>query len=302
MSLQFDSRKRTLLVGAAALAIAMLAYAGAGASVAGAGGTDLSGAWNIRYLLSCSASLTQTGSDISGSFDCGDFDGTLEGTYSSGSRALSLTGSVEGVVPFSAEGAVGSGGDAMEGSFTAQPYVPEGTFEGERLGAGDASDLSGEWTLVIDGVFSGDCTADVQHNGSAVEISADCGPISSLEGTFSNGELVLGTTLFDEELVIRGSVSDDGGSIEGSWTVLAFDPPLAGVFLGERVGGPLPTAEDDDTPRPARTATPVAPILPGTGGGPSDSATPSAWLYVSMVLAGVALVLASVGYARRRQV
>ncbi len=308
MRLQPDSITRSLLVGALALALALLVLAGFGAFQANAGGTDLSGAWNVRYLLSCDAALTQSGSAITGTVECGEFSGTLEGTYSAASGDLSLTGTVEIFVPIAVEGTVTDSGDSMSGTFTALPYVPDGTFEGERVGAGGAGDLTGDWTVVVDGVFSGDCTIDVEHNGSAVETTGECGPVPNLDGNYNSAtrEITLAAMVFNTELTIEGTVSSSGDSIEGTW-VIAADPPLGGVLLGERVGGspPTDTPEDDspDTPEPdGATPTVAAPALPGTGGGPSASTSASSWAHMAIVLGGVALLLTGVGYARRRQV
>jgi hypothetical protein len=284
--------------------MALLVLAGSGASRTHAGGTDLSGTWSVRYLLSCTTSLTQSGSAISGTVDCAEFRGTLAGTYSSASGELSLTGSIETVVPVAVEGVVASSGHSMQGSFTALPYVPNGTFEGQRVGAGDSSDLTGDWTLAVDGVFSGDCTVDVVHHGSAVDAAGACGPISALAGTYDSSarHITLTGTVLEQEVTIQGTVSGSGDSIEGTWTIAALRPPLSGVFLAERISSSLPTATPVGGSRatPAATATVAASALPRTGGGPSDSAGFPAWPYVAIVLGGGAMLFAGARYKQRQ--
>jgi hypothetical protein len=303
MRLRIGAITRSLLVGPAVFAMAMLLLAGFGVSRAHAVGTDLSGTWSVRYLLSCTTTLTQSASTISGTVDCAEFRGTLNGTYNSTSGELSLTGSIEKTVPLTVEAVVASAGRSMQGSFTALPYVPNGTLDGERVGAGSASDLTGDWTLAVDGVFSGDCRVDVVHYGSAVDAAGACGPISALAGTYDSSarHITLTGPVLGQELTIEGTVSSNGNSMEGTWGVTSFNPPLSGVFLAARETGFQPTATPLGGSRatPAATATVAASALPGTGGGPSASTGLSLWAYVAMILGGGAMLFAGARYRRR---
>jgi hypothetical protein len=305
MRLRIGAITRSLLVGPAVFAMAMLLLAGFGVSRAHAA-TDLSGTWSTHYQLTCHATLTQTEGVISGTVDCAEFQGTLAGTYSSTSGELSLTGSIEGAVPVAVEAVVASAGRSMRGSFTALPYVPNGTFDGERVGAGDASDLTGDWTLAVDGVFSGDCTVDLEHHGATVDAAGACGPISTLSGTFNSATnaISLQGPVLNTTLTIEGTVSSDGNSMEGTWAVTAFNPPLSGVFLAERETSSQPTAAPAiATPVDGSHGTPAAtPIvaLPNDGGGPSASTGLSPWAYVAMILGGGAMLFAGARYKRRQ--
>jgi hypothetical protein len=302
---------------AAAVAVALgLIFVTQFGSQAQAGARDLSGTWDINYLLSCDASLTQTGSDVTGTFDCVDFAGTLEGTYMSSTRALSLTGSVEGFIPIVIDGEVDSTGDLMGGTFSAEQYVPEGHFVGSRLGTGSAADISGDWAIAIDGVFSGGCTADVEQDGSSLTAESDCGPVSDLEGEFNeaSGQVTLTGTVLTQDLTIEAEVSADGSQMFGTWE--AFPPnPLSGAFSATRRAGsdatatPVDDGDDDDddgedhgTPHPSATAGPAgSPGLAPTGSGPGASSASSPWLYVVVlpVAASVVLLLAA-GVVYRR--
>ena len=52
---------------ATALAVGLLTLGSRPAAAA----TDLSGSWNASYSLSCAATITQSGSDLSAALDCG---------------------------------------------------------------------------------------------------------------------------------------------------------------------------------------------------------------------------------------
>jgi hypothetical protein len=285
----------------AAVVVAGIAFAPRPASAGGA--SDISGAWNVHYALSCNASITQDGSALSGTVDCGaDIAVQVEGTIDTVYRTFSLTGTFV-TLPVIINGTVSADGSSLEGTWSALPIVDEGPFSGARLsGSASPMDISGSWGITVENIFAGACTVEIDQAASQVTASIDCdnGPSGSFEGTYDSDtrEFALSGPFGQfTGLEMDGTISDDGGSLSGTWFVTPGGP--GGVLTGERVGGPPPDDGDETPTRPRPTrATPTTSItLPPTGNGAGPAGT-AAWAYGTIV-AALALSVVSLLALRR---
>jgi hypothetical protein len=253
--------------------------------------SDISGAWDVEYALSCNASLAQDGSSLSGTVDCGadivvDVEGSIDSVY----RTFSLTG-IFVAYEVTVSGTVSADGSSLEGTWSAPPIVSEGPFSGSRLGGSPSpTDISGSWGIIVEDIFSGACAVEIDQAVSQITASIDCesGPAGTFEGTY-DGEMhefaISGPFGQFTTLEMEGTVSEDTASFSGTWFITPAGP--GGVLSGERVGGP--PDGDEETPTRARsegeTPTPEGPItLPPTGNGPGPAGT-IAWAYGAMVAA-----------------
>ncbi len=262
-----------------------------------AAATDLSGDWSLSYALSCSATITQTGSDLSAAVDCGaDIQVTLTGTFTPASGAFSLAGEFVSF-PVNVAGSVSSDGGSLHGIWSAPPVVSEGPFSAARSGGGSATDLTGSWGIVVENIFSGSCSVALQQDGAQLTAETQCegGPAGTFTGSFDEAAgtfTISGPFGQFTSLALSGAVSDDGNSFDGTWFIDPVGP--GGVITGERIGGG-PT----ETPTRVRPqATPTTSItLPRTGGGASGGGT-AGWLYGA--IAG-ALALSAASYLALRR-
>jgi hypothetical protein len=103
---------------------------------------DISGDWTFTVSngLTCTATVTQAGTDVSWPMDCGvDFPGTfsLSGTIDTATGDFSLSGTFVGpngiAQPFDSTGTASPDGNSMSGSWTG--FNESGTFEGVRQSA-----------------------------------------------------------------------------------------------------------------------------------------------------------------------
>lgn len=272
-----------------------------------AAGTDLSGTWNASYSLSCAATITQSGSDLSAAVDCGkDLQVTLDGMFDSATGSFSLAGTFV-AVPVTVEGAVSSDGSSLRGTWSAPPIVSEGPFSAAREGGTpSATDLTGTWDMTVENIFSGSCQAEIEQSGSALTAQLDCerGLSGAFEGTFDPDTRAIslsGPFGPFSRLDIHGTVSEDGGSITGTWFIALEPNGVRGTIVAAREGGPGPTSEGEETPareeeEPA--ATPVPVTLPPTGSGGGEQGSAEAWLLGA--IAGALALSAALYVAFRR--
>jgi hypothetical protein len=253
-------------------------------------GADISGSWEVAYSLACTASLTQSGSDVSGSVDCGaGLSIMVDGTFDTTERALSLAGDYAGV-DVTIEGDVSDDGASIEGTWAAPPLVPEGPYTGVRDSPNE-DDVAGLWLINVENVFASECAAEIEQDGSDVSAELDCadGLSGTFEGSFTEESQLTLTGPFGAfgSLEMRIDLDDDGESFNGVWHLLPDGP--SGVVDGERAG-----EEPDDTPRPA-TPTPLPGLAPTGGGPPSDAPE---WP-IAAVAGVLALGAACLAFARR---
>lgn len=300
-----------LLVGAS-LAVGLWALT----SQPAAAGTDLSGVWNASYSLSCTATFAQSGDELSAEVDCGgELAGTLAGTVDSTAGTFTLTGFF-GLLQINMEGRVSEDGNAMNGTWSAPPLVPSGSFSATRDDpAPDGAALTGDWTFSIADIFAGSCRVEIEQSGSDLSAVLDCEdrPLGTFEGTFdaATGSITLSGPFEPfAQLDMAGTVSADGRSFSGTWTLAPLGP--SGPITATRKEGPAaPTAtrSADEEEMPSATRQPATPTataspgaLPSTGSGPNGSSSGSLqWLIASLAAAisGISLI-GAVSHARRR--
>ena len=280
------------VVAAVAIAIGVAALV---ARPAAAAVSDVSGSWTANYSLACSGSLSQTGSDVAGSLECGSgivLD--LSGSFDAGTGAVALSGEFAGV-PVTIAATISADGRSMDGSWSAPPLVEGGAFSAVREGEPSTEDVAGFWLISARNIFSSHCSIELEQDGSQLTAALECenGQAGTLDGSYevATGAISMSGPFGDFGLLeIRVNVSDDGDSYTGIWR-LAPDGP-AGVMDGERVPAPEPTPTGE-TPEEAPTATPPT-ELPATGSGASASGQAS-WLWGAIA---AALALSAACFAR----
>ena len=178
------------------------------------------------------------------------------------------------------------------------------------------TDLTGEWIVTLTDIFSSNCLLLIEHSGVGLSATQTCddetGTIGSgtFEGTFDATTvevLLAGPFTLITTLSLVGTVSKDGTSIAGDWTV---EPGgLTGSFTATRMGEPTPigptTTAEVATATAGPDATPVAepttmpPELPQTGSGTTPSSgNRAAW---ALAVLGAASILGGLtSYAARR--
>jgi len=123
-----------------------------GASSRAQGPTDLTGDWNITQTIttspyypagtqiSCTASLTQTDSSVSGTIDCAGANPTVHEVQSgssvdaAGNFTLQTHGETSGVgVDTTYTGTISADGNSISGTYAISAFQTEGTFEGSRV-------------------------------------------------------------------------------------------------------------------------------------------------------------------------
>lgn len=261
-----------------------------------AGGPSVDGLWSAKYSLSCSGSLDQSGSDVTGSLVCSedialDVSGVL-----SADGAVTLVGTFGGIA-VTVNGDLSEGGDAIEGEWSAPPLVENGNFIALREGDPSTEDIDGFWLITAEDIFSNDCTVDIDQSGPVLNpvLSADVdcanGPSGMLAGDFepATGNLnMAGPFGSVGTLEVRVNMAEDGQSYNGVWRLLPDGP--AGTMNGERL-----REQADLTPAEPEEATPTPSVqLPDTGAGTPGGSMP--WVVpaiAAMLFAGAGLVFAS---------
>lgn len=283
---------------AVALGIAAITAGVALSARPAAAATDLSGDWSLSYALSCNATITQMGNDLSAAVDCGaDIQLTLTGAFTPASGDFSLSGDFVGI-PVNVVGSVSSDGSALHGTWSAPPLVSEGPFSAARSGGGSATDLTGTWGLVVENIFSGSCSVALQQDGAQLTAEAQCkgGPAGTFTGSFDEAAgtfAISGPFGRFLSLVLNGTVSDDGNSLDGTWFIDPVGP--GGVITGERIGGGPPAETPTRVPPRATPTTSIT--LPRTGGGASSGGA-AGWIYGAIA---AALALSAASYAALRR-
>ena len=95
-------------------------------------------------------------------------------------------------------------------------------------------DISGDWSITIDGAISGTCTAAIVQTGTEIFLAIDCGFGSgNLRGSIdpANGNLDLSGSIV-LGVVLIGTASEDGNSISGTWDTGSLG--FSGTFTGSR--------------------------------------------------------------------
>jgi len=273
-----------------AVAVAF-AWASTGGGRAQAGG-DLSGTWEATYWLTCDATFVQTDTTVTGGVDCGgDLTVELAGAVEGG--AFTLTGAF-GLVPLDVTGTLDAGGDGLTGTFSFPPVVQQGSFTGERVGAGEG--LTGDWIITVADIFAGGCSVDIAQTGSDLEADAECAdqPLGTLTGTYdqATGEIVLsGPFGTFTGIEVAATLAEDGRSFSGTWAVTPDEAGgPTGVIEGSRLSGPPDGGDpgdgiDDVDDETAPTVAPA--VLPESGGGAGGSGSHA------FALAGAAAALAA---------
>jgi hypothetical protein len=248
--------------------------------------------------------FAQTGPDLSAQVNCGnEFSGTLLGTIDSAAQTFTLSG-MFGLLPIEVQGTLSEDGNRIEGSWSALPLVPSGTLIGRR-NTPDGVQLTGDWTVTVEGVFGGTCSAEIEHTGNdlSAHVVCDGRELGTFTGTFdaATGAVAL-SGQFSEfvELTMEGTVSQDGRSFNGTWQLGQEGP--RGIFEATRTDAPAGPDDDGratDEPEAEPPATVVAGALPPAGnGGPATSGLP---LWLTLVLAAGASGAAAAFIAARQR-
>jgi hypothetical protein len=112
--------------------------------------------------------------------------------------------------------------------------------------AGAPIDLTGEWTVGVEGGVSLTCTASVVQTGLELEVLLVCPGVADtpLEGDFDPKTRAVSLDLQGElglDIDLEGTVSADGTSVDGTWRWRGGD--LAGTFHATRGLEPQPAAD-----------------------------------------------------------
>ena len=202
---------------------------------------DLSGTWDAHYSLSCSAAFSQEATVLSAAVDCGaGAVGTLEGSFDEAAGTFSLLPGALGVFTLSFEGIIVDG-DSLSGTFStasallAVPLAEDGTFEAVRANPG-GTELTGEWVMTLEDVFSGGCTIEIEQADFDLTAGLDCDSFGiTLEGALDGRAVTLEgslTAFVGAVLFVGVTVSDDGDSVEGTWRI--SPPGITGSFTATR--------------------------------------------------------------------
>ena len=201
---------------------------------------DLSGTWDAHYSLSCAAAFSQEATELSAAVDCGaGAAGTLEGSFDEAAGTFSLSGQI-GLFTASFEGIIVDG-DSLSGTFStastlsAVPLAEGGTFEAVRVNPG-GTELTGEWDMTLEDVFSGGCTIEIEQADFDLTAGLDCDSFGiTLEGALDGRAVTLEgslTAFVGAVLFVGVTVSDDGDSVEGTWRI--SPPGITGSFTATR--------------------------------------------------------------------
>jgi hypothetical protein len=203
-----------------------------------AAGNPLSGSWDVSYALACSASLAQTGVDVTGTVECGaslSFDVT--GTFQTSAGNLSLTGAFAGT-QVTIAGSLSDDGHALQGSWSAPPLVDNGPFSAIREGDPTTSDVEGLWLIDVQNIFSSDCRAHIVQSGLQLASTVNCGGglTGALIGAFdpNAGQISLHGTLGSfGSFEMRLNVGVGGNAFHGVWRIASTNG-AAGIMSGQR--------------------------------------------------------------------
>lgn len=200
-------------------------------------GVDLTGDWLIQLggepLRRCRAALEQSGSELSGTFECdGLGSGAVAGPIST--NGFSLRGSLSGG-SLEIAGIVSQDGKALGGTWRSDTvwWPVAGLREGERAGP---ADLTGDWNVSLSGGFPLTCRSAIQQTGTDVGAMVDCGVIGpgTLTGTIDPATGVYHLTgSMAGATEVLAVLSEDGAATIGGWKAGSFD--LSGALTGRRV-------------------------------------------------------------------
>jgi hypothetical protein len=112
-------------------------------------------------------------------------------------------------------------------------------------------DLSGAWTLQVDGIGQFTCDAVIEQTGDAFEMGTECSGLGSAaySGTVDpkTGEFTATGFVIIAAVELAGTVAPDAESMSGTWS--APDLAFSGTFTAERKPPPA-----TPTPRPTLSA------------------------------------------------
>lgn len=212
---------------------------------------DLSGTWDAHYSLTCDAVFDQDANVLSAAVNCGALAaGTLAGSVNTATGVFSLSGQL-GAMSVSIDGLIVDDG-SLGGTYSAPPLAEEGTFDAVRVDPGSGTELNGEWVLMFMDIFSDGCSLEVEQLSVDLTARLDCELVTpasgvALEGTLDGSAVTLTgpfAILGTNTLLLEGTVSEDGTSIEGTWEITPLS--MGGSFIalrGAGGAGSLPPAE-----------------------------------------------------------
>jgi hypothetical protein len=108
-------------------------------------------------------------------------------------------------------------------------------FDGHSV-AGGQIDLSGDWTVAVEGDVTLTCTVSVQQTGSDLSAQLNCPGVGEtpLEGSFDSATRRVDLDLSGEQgldVELHGTASEDGNEVDGEWN---WSYELFGTFHATR--------------------------------------------------------------------